>query len=100
MTDVKITPLPSGGKRLGMERSGWLNDWFSSYSPRNSNNNAEGPWDHWVDLAVQILRHPATAIVRPEAHTAVQGIEPRNFYSETDRDLTPSECDDLFGADS
>jgi len=91
------TRLPSGGKRLGMERSEWLNDWFMSFSPRNSNSNAEGPWDHWADLAVQILRHPATAVTWPDAHAAVQHLEPRNFYAEAGRPLTEAECDELFG---
>jgi len=94
-----VKRLPTGGKRLGMERSDWLSDWFTSYSPRNSNSNAEGPWDHWVDFAVQILRHPATAIVRPEAHAAVQSVEPRDFYDETGRDLTAEEQEELFGTE-
>lgn len=92
-------PMPSGGKRLSIERSEWLNDWFVSHSPRNSNSNAEGPWDHWVDLAIQILQHPATELVYPEAHAAVKDVVSRNFYSGTGRDLTQTECDELFGAE-
>ena len=43
------------GKRCGMEHAPWMGDWFTSWSPRNGNSNAEGPWEHWVDLAVRIL---------------------------------------------
>lgn len=86
----------SGGKRCGIEKSEWLDGWFVSHSPRNDNSNAEGPWDHWVDLAVQILQHPATAIVRPEAHAAVQGVEVKGFYDETARELTDDELEELF----
>ncbi len=90
--------MPSGGKRLGMEHCEWLGDWFVSHSPRNSNSNAEGPWDHWVDFAIQILQHPATGVVRPEAHVAAhQHLEAKGFYSETSRDLTEDECTELFG---
>lgn len=88
--------LPSGGKRLSMEHCYWLGDWFTSFSPRNSNSNAEGPWDHWVDLAIGILQHPATKVVRPEAHAAVQRLETRGFYDETGRDLTEAEIGELF----
>ena len=80
-----------------MERSEWMNDWFVSHSPRNSNSNAEGPWDHWVDLAIQILQHPATGVVRPEAHlVAHQHLHAADFYDETGRDLTEDECNELF----
>lgn len=91
------TRLPSGGKRLGMERSEWLGDWFMSFSPRNSNSNAEGQWDQWVSLALQILQHPATEVVRPEAHAAVQGVDPKDFYDEVSRGLSDEEVTTLFG---
>lgn len=90
--------LPNGGKRLSMEKSEYLNDWFMSFSPRNSNSNAEGPWDHWVDFAIQILQHPATAIVRPDAHVAAhQHLHAEGFYDETSRDLSEEEIEGLFG---
>lgn len=88
--------MPRGGKRLSMDWAEHMGDWFVSFSPRNSNSNAEGPWDHWVDLALSILQHPATAIVRPEAHAAVQRVETKGFYDETARDLTDDELDELF----
>lgn len=88
--------LPQGGKRLGMERADWMGDWFMSYSPRNDNSNAEGQWDQWVSLALQILQHPATEIVRPEAHAAVQGVDPKDYYSEVDRGLSDDEIAALF----
>lgn len=84
------------GKRCGVQWTPWMGDWFTSWSPRNGNNNAEGPWDHWVDLAVRILRDPLTAKVRPEAHKAAQLLEPADFYSETNRDLTDDELQDRF----
>lgn len=83
--------MTSAGKRCGVQHTPWMGDWFTSWSPRNDNNNAEGPWAHWVDLAVKILQDPLTAIVRPDAHEAVKPLEPRNFYAETDRELTEAE---------
>jgi hypothetical protein len=80
-----------------MERSEWMGDWFMSYSPRNDNSNAEGQWDQWVSLALQILQHPATRLVRPEAHAAVQELDPKRFYSEVERGLTEEEVVELFG---
>lgn len=93
----QIARMPKGGKRLSIEKSEWLGDWFISHSPRNSNAFAEGPWDHWVSLALQILQHPATEIVRPEAHAAVRNVDPGDFYDETSRSLTDDELDALFG---
>ena len=83
-----------------MEQSEWPNDWFMSHSPRSGNGNAEGPWDHWVDFAIRILQHPATGLVRPDAHAAVQGVPALGFYSETGRALTEGECSQLFEATS
>jgi hypothetical protein len=81
-----------GGKRCGLQWTPWMGDWFTSWSPRNDNSHAEGHWDHWVDLALEILRDPMTAKVRPTAHAAVAGVEPVGFYTETGVDLS---CDDL-----
>lgn len=86
----------SGGKRCGVQWTPWMGDWFTSWSPRNSNNHAEGPWDHWVDLAIEILRDPMTRIVRPEAHDAVSGVAPKGFYDETARDLSDAELEERF----
>jgi uncharacterized protein (DUF1501 family) len=84
------------GKRCGVQWSPWMGDWFASWSPRNDNSHAEGPWDHWVDLALLILRDPMTAKVRPVAHAAVQGLEPVGFYSESQRRLTAEELAERF----
>lgn len=43
------------GRRLGIEASAWLSDWYISHSPRNGNSNAEGTWAEWVALAHQII---------------------------------------------
>jgi hypothetical protein len=83
-------------KRCGIVWTPWMGDWFASHSPRNGNSNAEGPWDHWVSLALSILQHPMTEVVRPEAHTAVQGVENVKFYSEAARSLTDDELSRLL----
>lgn len=87
------------GKRCGVQWDPWMGDWFTSWSPRNSNSNAEGPWDHWVDLALLILRDPMTAIVRPEAHAAVEGVKEVGFYSDSNRRLDYDELARRFEAD-
>lgn len=45
----------NAARRLGMRKSDWLGNWYVSWSPRNCNNNAEGPWEDWVELARRIL---------------------------------------------
>lgn len=58
-TDEDIDPyLPDhlqAEKRLGVQRSVWLTSWFIPWSPRNGNENAEGPWSHWVAFAHAII---------------------------------------------
>ncbi|QQV76536.1 hypothetical protein H5J25_13900 [Sphingomonas aliaeris] len=44
-----------GAKRCGIQRSVWLPSFYVPWSPRNDNENAEGPWSDWVALARQIL---------------------------------------------
>ena len=56
----------ASGKRCGLQWAPWMGDWFVSWSPRNSNSNAEGPWAHWAHLAAAILAHPFTEKVAPE----------------------------------
>ncbi|WP_267395603.1 MULTISPECIES: hypothetical protein [unclassified Sphingomonas] len=56
-------------RRLGIQRSDWLTGWFVPWSPRNDNQNAEGPWSHWVELAHAILA------ADEKAHAAAQGSE-------------------------
>lgn len=73
-----------------------MGDWFTSHSPRNDNSNAEGQWDHWVDLALEILRDSLTAKVRPAAHAAVAGVEPLGLYTETGADLSYEDLAERF----
>lgn len=82
-----------GGKRCGVQWTPWMGDWFTSWSPRNDNNNSEGHWDHWVDLAIQILADPLTKIVRPGVHQVVieANLEPLNLYDGAARKLTYEE---------
>lgn len=85
-------PVLSAGKRCGVQWAPWMGDWFTSWSPRNSNNNAEGPWDHWVDLAIAILKDPLTKIVRPEVHAIAQTLPaPLDLYAGSARGLTDDE---------
>jgi len=62
--DFDEIPALSGGRRCGVQWAPWMGDWFTSWSPRNSNNHAEGPWEHWVALAERILAHPMTAALK------------------------------------
>lgn len=55
-------------KRCGIRWCPWMGDWFNSWSPRNGNENAEGAWHHWANLAAFILSHPATKEVAPELY--------------------------------
>lgn len=76
-------------KRCGVQWTPWMGDWFTSWSPRNDNNNAEGTWEHWVTLAQLILNDPLTAIVRPDVYQAVAA--PPSRYDETERYLSDDE---------
>lgn len=96
MGEFDEIPAVSAGKRLGVQWCPWMGDWFTSWSPRNSNSNAEGPWAHWVDLAVRILQDPMTATVRPDAHEAVAALKTRDFYDEADVSLTDEQLDGRF----
>lgn len=62
------------GRRLAVQRSAWLNDWYISYSPRNDNQNAEGDWAEWVALAREILAADASR------HLASGGPVPAGSY--------------------
>lgn len=57
-------PAIGAGRRCGVQWTPWMGDWFTSWSPRNSNNNAEGCWADWVVLAEKILAHPMTAALK------------------------------------
>lgn len=84
-------PAVQAAKRLGNQWCPWMGDWFTSWSPRNYNNHAEGTWDHWVDFAIKILQDPLTAIVRPDAHQTARQLAAIGFYSESGRKLTDEE---------
>jgi hypothetical protein len=92
----EIQAVPAG-KRLALDWTPWMGDWFVSSSPRNGNSNAEGQWDQWVDLAIGILKDQLTALVRPEAHAAAQALATFGFYSEANRCLTDGELNQRFG---
>jgi hypothetical protein len=96
MADYDEIPAIQAGKRLGVWWTPWMGDWFTSWSPRNDNNHAEGPWVQWVDLALRILRDPMTATVRPDAHEAVAGLELRDFYDDADVHLTEAQLRERF----
>lgn len=96
MGEFEEIPAVSAGKRLGVQWAPWMGDWFTSWSPRNSNSNAEGQWDQWVDLAIQILRDPLTEKVRPEARAAALQLQTYGFYAEVRTRLTDSDLDERF----
>jgi hypothetical protein len=85
VTDYDEVPVIQAAKRCGMQWTPWMGDWFTSWSPRNDNNNAEGTWDHWVDLAIGILQDPLTGLVRPEAAEVAKRLKLVGFYSEHGR---------------
>lgn len=88
-----------GGKRLAVRRGDFGRDWFVSHSPRNDSHYGEGPWEHWVDLAVRILQDPLTAITRPDAHELSKQLDVKDYYSDADRYLTDEELVARFGED-
>ena len=95
MSEYDDVPVHKAGKRLGLQ---WAphGDWFVSWSPRNSNSNAEGQWDQWVDLAIAILADPLTGKTRPGAQAAVQHLETQDFYSEVGIELTEADLAERF----
>lgn len=84
-------PVAQSAKRCGVQHTPWMGDWFTSWSPRNDNNNAEGTWDHWVDLALHILSDPLTKIVRPDRYVTPEESGVMGFYDESLRTLTAEE---------
>lgn len=60
-------------KRCGIQRSAWLTGWYVPWSPRNDNENAEGPWSHWVALARAILEVDAKAIATAASEGVING---------------------------
>jgi hypothetical protein len=68
--DVLEPHLPEyidAAKRCGIQKSDWIPGWYVPWSPRNDNQNAEGPWSHWVALAHEILRIDQEAIAKATA---------------------------------
>lgn len=63
--DPHLPDHVSGAKRCGIQR-GWITGWFVPWSPRNDNQNAEGPWSDWVALAHAILAADAAARTKLE----------------------------------
>lgn len=71
--DVLLPFLPEhikGATRCGIQRGVWMDEWFVPWSPRNSNENAEGPWSDWVALANAILAADAAAITAATESTS------------------------------
>lgn len=88
--------LLNTGKRCGVQWAPWVGDWFTSWSPRNGNSHAEGPWDHFVDLALAILSDPLTKVVRPEVYDESLREKVQNFYDEAHHWLTDEELYERF----
>lgn len=99
-SEYEEVPAVSAGKRCGVQWTPWMSDWFTSWSPRNSNNHAEGPWDHWVDLAIRILQDPMTAKVRPEAHALAQQLTAGDLYDAANTYLTEDELRERFASET
>ncbi len=60
INDYEERPVIQAAKRCGVQWCPWMGDWFTSWSPRNDNRNAEGTWEDWVTLAKAILAHELT----------------------------------------
>jgi hypothetical protein len=80
-----------GAKRLGVSWCPWMGDWFTSWSPRNGNNNAEGTWFQWAHLAARILAHPFTQKVAPELYRP--DLRWKTLYAESDAMLAAEEIE-------
>ena len=91
MSTYTEIPTIGAAKRLGVQWNPWMDDWFTSWSPRNSNSNAEGTWDHWVVLALSILADPLTKLVNPEAASLVEGFSIPGRYDESPVTLTEAQ---------
>lgn len=96
--EFEEVPVLDAAKRCGVQWDPWMGDWFTSWSPRNGNSNAEGTWEHWIVLALQILQDPMTAIVWPDLAAIVAEHMPPapERYDETERRLTAEELRSRF----
>lgn len=81
MGDFEQVEAIHAGKRLAVDWTPWMGDWFVSSSPRNGNSNAEAPWEQWVDLALRILDSPLTKLSRPEHHRPLVDGDLNDSYS-------------------
>jgi hypothetical protein len=99
-SDFEEIPLIDAATRCGVRWTPWMGDWFTSWSPRNCNSNAEGTWDHWVDLAIKILQDPLTAIVRPEAHEIAKALRAGGLCTESNRMLSDGDLTARFAEPS
>jgi hypothetical protein len=97
VSDFEEVIVHGAANPCGLVWTPWMGDWFTSFSPRNSNSNAEGTWEHWVTLAQDILNDPLTELVRPEVYKAVP--EPPHRYDETERSLTEDELNTRFSVE-
>ena len=90
----------TAAKRCGIQRCPWMEngDWFTSWSPRNSNTNAEGTWAHWVNLAAYILSHPATGEVAPDMFHPNLKADPSLYTGG--KALTETQIQHFFGPDN
>ena len=61
--DPHLPDAVKSERRCGIQRSDWMTSWFVSWSPRNDNQNAEGPWSHWVALAHAVIAADEKAIL-------------------------------------
>lgn len=61
--DPHLPDTVKSERRCGIQRSDWMTSWFVPWSPRNDNQNAEGPWSHWVALAHAIIAADEKAIL-------------------------------------
>jgi len=66
-------------KRAGIVHVG-RGDFFAAQNFHAGTNGGEGTWDQWCQIALSILQHPATQVVRPEAWEAVQGLANTSYY--------------------
>ena len=57
----RLPEVIKGDRRCAITKSAWIDGWFVPWSPRNENQNAEGPWEHWVALAHAIIKADAEA---------------------------------------
>lgn len=73
--DPHLPDTVKSERRCGIQRSDWMTGWFVPWSPRNDNQNAEGPWSHWVALAHAIIAADEKAILALQSPPAKVEVE-------------------------